>query len=100
MTTDYPAVQRALELSADALLVAKKGVDGVYDSDPKVNSHAQRYRTLTYEEAMRKDLRVMDRSAFVLASEHGLKLHVFDAASSGSMTAICQGQDIGTLLTN
>src|SRR5260370_554697 len=52
VTTDYPAVQRALELDADALLVAKRGVDGVYDSDPHVNPAAVRYARLTYDEAL------------------------------------------------
>src|ERR1700691_1546999 len=58
VTTDYPAVQRALELEADALLVAKRGVDGVYDSDPKHNPVAAKYVKLTYEEAIAADIRV------------------------------------------
>src|SRR3984885_5817118 len=72
VTTDYPAVQRALELDADALLVAKHGVDGVYDSDPRHNPGAVRYTSLTYEEAIAADIKVMDTSAFVLANEQSL----------------------------
>jgi uridylate kinase len=100
VTTDYPAVQRALELDADALLVAKHGVDGVYDSDPKHNPTAAKYVKLTYEEALSSDIRVMDTSAFVLANEQGLTMHVFDVAASGAMRAICEGDDgIGTKIT-
>jgi uridylate kinase len=96
VTTDYPAVQRALELDADALLVAKRGVDGVYDSDPRTNPDARRYTELTYAEALARDIRVMDASAFVLAGEQNLLMHLFDAAASGAMRAICEGRNIGT----
>ncbi|HEX4094306.1 MAG TPA: UMP kinase [Trebonia sp.] len=100
VTTDYPAVQRALELDADALLVAKHGVDGVYDSDPKHNPNADKFTTLTYEEALAADIRVMDTSAFVLANEQALTMHVFDVAAYGAMRAICEGDDgIGTKIT-
>jgi uridylate kinase len=99
VTTDYPAVQRSLELEADALLVAKHGVDGVYDSDPKHNPNAKRYTTLTYEEALERDIRVMDTSAFVLANEQRLTMHVFDVGAVGVMSAICEGADFGTKIT-
>jgi uridylate kinase len=99
VTTDYPAVQRALELDADALLVAKHGVDGVYDSDPKQNPDARRFATLTYEEAIASDIRVMDTSAFVLANEQGLTMHVFGIGAMGAMRSICQGAEIGTRIT-
>ena len=98
VTTDYPAVQRALELDADALLVAKKGVDGVYDSDPRLNPHAVRYEQLTYDEALAAGVRVMDTSAFVLANEQSLTMHVFDVAAGGAMRQICEGADLGTLI--
>jgi uridylate kinase len=96
VTTDYPAVQRALELEADALLVAKRGVDGVYDRDPNVYPDAKRFTTLTYAEALAAGVKVMDESAFVLANEHGLVMHVFDAGATGAMRAICEGKDLGT----
>jgi uridylate kinase len=99
VTTDYPAVQRALELEADALLVAKRGVDGVYDSDPKLNPNAVRYERLTYEEALAAGVRVMDTSAFVLANEQSLTMHVFDVAAAGAMRQICEGVDLGTRIT-
>jgi uridylate kinase len=99
VTTDYPAVQRALELEADALLVAKRGVDGVYDSDPKLNPNAVRYERLTYDEALTAGVRVMDTSAFVLANEQSLTMHVFDVAAAGAMRQICEGVDLGTRIT-
>jgi len=99
VTTDYTAVQRALELDADALLVAKHGVDGVYDSDPRVNPAATRYTHLTYDEALAARVRVMDTSAFVLASEQGLTMHVFDVAAVGVMRRICEGDDLGTRIS-
>src|SRR6202034_1483202 len=99
VTTDYPAVQRALELDADALLVAKRGVDGVYDTDPNIDPDAKRFTTLTYREALAAGVKVMDESAFVLANEQGLLMHVFDVAAVGAMSAICLGEDIGTRIT-
>jgi uridylate kinase len=99
VTTDYPAVQRALELDADALLVAKRGVDGVYDSDPHLNPAAVRYSQLTYDEALAAGVRVMDTSAFVLANEQSLTMHVFDVGAVGVMSRICEGADLGTRIS-
>jgi uridylate kinase len=100
VTTDYTGVQRALELGADALLVAKRGVDGVYDSDPNVNPDAVRYTMLTYDEALAAKVRVMDTSAFVLANEQGLTMHIFDVAAVGVMRRICEGDDnLGTRIS-
>jgi len=99
VTTDYPAVQRALELDADALLVAKRGVDGVYDSDPQVNPNAVRYEQLTYDEALAAGVRVMDTNALVLANEQSLTMHVFDVAAVGAMRLICEGADLGTRIS-
>ena len=99
VTTDYPAVQRALELDADALLVAKQGVDGVYDADPHTNPAATRYTELTYDQALTAGIRIMDTSAFVLANEQALTMHVFDVAATGVMRRICQGTDLGTRIT-
>lgn len=99
VTTDYPSVQRALELEADALLVAKRGVNGVYDSDPHVNPDAVRYDAMTYAEALSLGVKIMDTSAFVLAEEHKLTMHLFDVAVSGLMRRICLGEDVGTIVT-
>ncbi|WP_114558186.1 UMP kinase [Desertihabitans aurantiacus] len=99
VTTDYPAVQRALELEADALLVAKRGIDAVYDKDPNLHPDAVRFDRLTYDEAVARGLKVMDTSAFVLAGEQALTMHVFDIAQPGVMRRICLGEDVGTLIT-
>jgi uridylate kinase len=99
VTTDYPAVQRALELDADTLLVAKRGVDGVYDKDPKTHPDAVRYSHLTYREALAAGVRVMDTSAFVLANEQSLTMHVFDVGAVGVMSEICLGGELGTRIS-
>jgi len=99
VTTDYPSVQRALELEADALLVAKRDIDAVYDKDPNVHADAVRFDRLTYDDAVRRGIRVMDTSAFVLAGEQELTMHVFDVAREGLMRRICEGEDLGTLIT-
>lgn len=97
-TTDYPSVQRAIELGADALLVAKNGTDGVYDADPNKVATARRFDRLSYQEVIDKGLGVMDQSAFILARDHGLPLHVFDIERQGVAAAISSGAHIGTLI--
>lgn len=99
VTTDYPSVQRALELEADALLVAKRDIDAVYDKDPNVHPGAVRFDRLSYDDAVSQGIKVMDTSAFVLAGEQGLTMHVFDVAQQQIMRRICLGEDIGTLIT-
>jgi uridylate kinase len=100
VTTDYPAVQRSLELGADTLLVAKRGVDGVYDADPNTTPNAHRYSELTYTEALARNIRVMDTSAFVLANEQNLLIHLFDVAATGAMRSLCEGAEIGTRISS
>src|SRR4051794_9244026 len=77
VTTDYPAVQRAVEVRAEAVLAAKDGVDGVYDADPARVPTARRLSRLGYDEALELGVRVMDQSAFLLARDHGMPIHVF-----------------------
>jgi uridylate kinase len=97
-TTDYPAVQRAVELEADALLVAKNGTDGVYDADPNKHPGATRFDHLTYSEVIDRGLGVMDQTAFILARDHHLPLHVFDIDRAGAAAAITNGAHVGTLI--
>jgi uridylate kinase len=97
-TTDYPAVQRAVELGADALLVAKNGVDGVYDADPNKAAGARRFDRLSYQQVIDQGLGVMDQSAFILARDHRLPLHVFDVDQQGAAAAITAGEHIGTVV--
>ena len=97
-TTDYPAVQRAVELGADALLVAKNGTDGVYDADPNKFPDARRFDHLSYQEVIDRGLGVMDQSAFILARDHRLPLHVFDIDRTGAASSISTGTPVGTLI--
>ncbi|MGE5375607.1 MAG: UMP kinase [Bacteroidota bacterium] len=98
VTTDYPSVQRALELRAEAILAAKNGVDGVYTADPRRDPGARRYKQINYDTVILKNLRALDQSAVLLARDHGLPVHVFDFDTPGSMCLICNGKDVGTLI--
>lgn len=99
VTTDYPSVQRAIEIDADRLLAAKNGIDGVYDADPYSNSDAVRFDTLSFDEAIRRELTVMDPSAFLLARDHQLPIVVFDITAVGAMAGILRGEKIGTSIS-
>ena len=99
VTTDYPAVQRALELRAEVLLSAKNGVDGIYTADPRRDPAARRYRSIDYDTVIQKDLRALDQSAVLLARDHNLPIHVFDFDTLGAMRRICQDEDVGTVIT-
>jgi len=96
VTTDYPAVQRAVEMRCDAILAAKHGVDGVYTADPKRDATAKRYQSLTYDDVISQDLRVMDQSAMLLARDYNLPIHLFNFDKPGCIARICQGEDVGT----
>ncbi len=89
-TTDTGAVLRAAELSADAVLKATQ-VDGVYTADPKLDPSARRYDTLTHDEAIAKNLAVMDTAAFALARENGLPIVVFSIREEGAIAATLRG---------
>lgn len=96
VTTDYPAVQRALELRAGALLAAKNGIDGVYTSDPKKDPSARRYQSISYDKVIADNLKALDQSAVLLARDHHLPIHVFDFDTPGIMSKLCSGEDVGT----
>jgi uridylate kinase len=98
VTTDYPAVQRALEMRCAAILAAKHGVDGVFTADPKTAPTARRYKSLTYGDVVSQDLRVMDQSAMLLARDHNLPIHLFNFDRPGCIRRICLGEDIGTYI--
>ncbi|MFK7692452.1 UMP kinase [Paenibacillus sp. HJGM_3] len=98
VTTDYPSVQRAIEVRCEALLVAKQGVDGVLSADPRLDPTARQYKSLHYNDVIQQDLRVMDQSAFILARDYSLPIHVFNFDRPGSMRDICIGRDNGTAI--
>jgi len=99
VTTDYPSVQRALELRADALLAAKNGIDGIYTADPHRDPAARRYKQINYDTVIKNNLRALDQAAVLLARDHGLPIHVFNFDTSEIMGQICNGEDIGTLIS-
>jgi uridylate kinase len=99
VTTDYPSAQRALELRAEALLVAKQGTDGIYTGDPRKELSARRYRKIDYDTVIHQNLRALDQSAVLLARDHKLPIHVFDFNKVGAMRRICEGDDEGTLIS-
>jgi len=97
-TTDTVAAQRALEVGAEALLLAKSGVDGVYSADPRKDSSATKYDTISYDEVLQKSLAVADAAAFSLCRENSLPIVVFDLMSAGNIGRAVRGEKIGTLV--
>jgi len=97
-TTDTVAAQRALEVGADALLLAKSGVDGVYNADPRKDSSAKKYDQISYDEVLSKSLAVADAAAFSLCRENNLPIVVFDLMSNGNIARAVKGERIGTLV--
>lgn len=99
VTTDYPSVQRAIEVNSDALFVAKQGVNGVYTSDPKVDRNAKMYTNLNYNDVIQNNIKVMDQSALLLARDFNLPVHVFNFNEVGAISRLCSGEQIGTLIS-
>jgi uridylate kinase len=98
-TTDTVAAQRALEIGSEALLLAKSGVDGVYNADPKKDSKATKYDSISYDEVLSKSLAVADAAAFSLCRENDLPIIVFDLLTSGNIGRAVRGEKIGTLVS-
>jgi len=99
-TTDTAAALRALELDADALLMAKNRVDGVYSSDPRTDGTARRYEHITHQEALEKNLKVMDASALALCRDNNLPIIVFDMSRHGTIRRVVNGESVGTLVSS
>ena len=93
---DTVAAQRALEIGADALLMGKQGVDGVYDSDPKTNPNAHKFDELTYDEFLSRDLKVADATAVAMARDNDLTMVFFNLEMPGNISRVINGEDIGT----
>ena len=98
-STDTVAAQRALEIRADQVLMAKSGVDGVYTSDPKVDAEAKKFDHLTYDEAIVKNIRVMDLTAMTMCKDNNLDMLVFGMEGDGNVTRALLGESIGTVVT-
>ncbi len=97
-TTDTAAGLRASEIDAQAMLMAKNKVDGVYDKDPRKYADAKKFDRLSYEDLIKRDLKIMDVSAVALCKENKIPLFVFDFEASDGITKILQGENIGTYI--
>lgn len=98
-STDTVAAQRALEIGANVVLVAKNGVDGVYDSDPRTNPDAKKIDRLTYLDALQRELKVVDSTAFSLCMDNKMPMMVFGMEPQGNVTKAILGERIGTLVS-
>ena len=98
-TTDTVSAQRALEIGAEALLLAKSGVDGVYSADPKKDKLAVKYDAISYDEVLSKSLAVADAAAFALCRENKLPIVIFDLMKNGNIARAVRGETIGTLVS-
>lgn len=97
-TTDTAAALRALEIHAEAILMAKNGVEGVYDSDPATNPDAEFIPQLTHRDAIERGLKVMDSTALSLCMDNNLPIHVFNMADERNIDRIVSGEKVGTLV--
>jgi uridylate kinase len=99
-TTDTAAALRALEIGADALLMGKNGVDGVYAGDPRQDPEAEFLPELTHREALERGLKVMDATALSLCMDNRLPIHVFGLDDARNIERVARGERIGTVITS
>ncbi|MFV0498443.1 MAG: UMP kinase [Bacilli bacterium] len=97
-STDSASCLRAAEINADVILMAKNYVDGVYDSDPKINSNAKKFQLLSYDEMVFKELKVMDLTAVTLGKENDIPIIVFNLNEPGNILRVVKGENIGTTI--
>jgi uridylate kinase len=95
-STDTAAALRAAEIHADVILMGKNGVDGVYSADPKLDPKAVRYERVRFDEALAKNLRVMDQTALALCRENKTPIIVFDISRPGNLRRVASGEEVGT----
>ncbi|MCE0507937.1 MULTISPECIES: UMP kinase [Microbacterium] len=98
-STDTVAAQRALEIGADEVLVAKNGVDAIYTADPHKHADAERIEQVTYRDALQRGLKVVDSTAFSLCMDNSMDMRVFGMEPAGNVTRALLGEAIGTLVT-
>lgn len=97
-TTDTAAALRASEIGAQAMLMAKNGVDGVYDDDPKTNPNAKKYDKITYDDIILNGLKVMDLTSCALCKQNSIPITVFDFNLKNSLVKILNNENIGTIV--
>jgi len=98
-TTDTAGVLRAIEIKCDVILKGTR-VDGIYTADPEKDKTATKYQTITFQECLTKNLRVMDMTAFTLCMENNLPIVVFDMNTPGNLRRVVEGEKVGTLVTS
>lgn len=98
-TTDTAAALRALEVGAEALLMGKNGVDGVYDGDPQVDANASFLPELTHRDALERGLKVMDTTALSLCMDNGLPIYVFGLDDAANIERVARGERVGTIIS-
>ncbi len=97
-STDTASVLRATEIGAEIVLMAKNGVEGVYDKDPRTNNDAILYNELSFQEVLEKNLQVMDTTAASLCKDNNVSLLVFNMNEKGNIFKACMGEKIGTIV--
>src|SRR5699024_4515762 len=98
-STDTVAVQRALEIGCEEVLMGKNGVDGVYDADPRTHPDAVKLEHITYNDALQRGLKVVDSTAFSLCMDNAQRMRVFGLDEPGNITRALSGDGIGTVVT-
>ena len=98
-TTDSAAVLRAIEVNAEVILKGTR-VDGIYDSDPEKNKEAIKFDKLSFDDVLKKGLKIMDTTAFTLSQENELPIIVFDMNTPGNLLKVVLGENIGTIVEN
>jgi uridylate kinase len=99
MTSDTAAALRGIEMHAEVLLMAKNGVEGIFTADPRTTPDAEFIPEITAREALQRDLKVMDATAFALCMENHLNINVFNMADDSNINRIISGDRVGTLVT-
>ena len=97
-STDTTAALRAAEIGASSILVAKKGVDGVYSADPKIDPNATKFDNLTYSDILRLNLKILDSTATSLCMDNNIPLLVFGIDNTENITRALKGEKIGTII--
>ena len=97
-TTDTAAALRAAEISADCILMAKNGVDGVYSADPRLDPSAEKFDRIGYQEFIERDLKIIDAAAIALCRDNDLPIIVFDVDRDGNIQRAARGENVGTLI--
>jgi uridylate kinase len=98
MSTDTAAALRSIEINADLLVMAKNGVDGLYDSDPNVNTNAKKIVNITHHDALNKRLEALDSTALTLCMDNSLPIIIFDLFKPDNLMNVLIGKEIGTLI--